>query len=152
MSKVIRTAVSNSELFQEVAEMVASGHRVEIVGKGNSMFPLIRGGIDKIVLQKTDDFSLEKGNLLLVRLSNANYVLHRVKKYNISTVTLQGDGNLRVVETCNVEDIIAEAVEVIRGKKRIVKGSFAWKLFRLLSVQPYMIRRVVLAVWRRVFR
>ncbi|HPH53826.1 MAG TPA: hypothetical protein PLY62_07170 [Bacteroidales bacterium] len=79
-------------------------------------------------------------------------MLHRVKKYNISTVTLQGDGNLRVVETCNVEDIIAEAVEVIRGKKRIVKGSFAWKLFRLLSVQPYMIRRVVLAVWRRVFR
>jgi hypothetical protein len=152
MSKVIRTAVSNRELFQEVAEMVASGHRVEIVGKGNSMFPLIRGGLDKIVLRKTDDFSLEKGNLLLVKLSNANYVLHRVKKYNISTVTLQGDGNLRVVETCNVEDIIAEAVEVIRGKKRIVKGSFAWKLFRLLSVQPYMIRRVVLAVWRRVFR
>ncbi|MGI5850081.1 MAG: hypothetical protein ACOX8Q_08490 [Christensenellales bacterium] len=152
MSKVIRTAVSNRELFQEVAEMVASGHRVEIVGKGNSMFPLIRGGLDKIVLRKTDDFSLEKGNLLLVKLSNANYVLHRVKKYNISTVTLQGDGNLRVVETCNVEDIIAEAVEVIRGKKRIVKGSFAWKLFCLLSVQPYMIRRVVLAVWRRVFR
>jgi len=152
MSKVIRTAVSNRELFQEVAEMVASGHRVEIVGKGNSMFPLIRGGLDKIVLRKTDYFSLEKGNLLLVKLSNANYVLHRVKKYNISTVTLQGDGNLRVVETCNVEDIIAEAVEVIRGKKRIVKGSFAWKLFRLLSVQPYMIRRVVLAVWRRVFR
>ena len=152
MSKVIRTAVSNRELFQEVAEMVALGRRVEIVGKGNSMFPLIRGGLDKIVLRKTDDFSLEKGNLLLVKLSNANYVLHRVKKYNISTVTLQGDGNLRVVETCNVEDIIAEAVEVIRGKKRIVKGSFAWKLFCLLSVQPYMIRRVVLAVWRRVFR
>ena len=72
-------------------------------------------------------------------------------KDNISTVTLQGDGNLRVWNL-QLEDIIAEAVEVIRGKKRIVKGSFAWKLFRLLSVQPYMIRRVVLAVWRRVFR
>ena len=152
MSRVTRTAVSNSELFHEVAEMVASGHRVEIVGKGNSMFPLIRGGIDKIVLQKTDDGSIAKGNLLLVKLPAGNHVLHRVKKYDNCTITLQGDGNLRVVETCRMEDTIAEAVEVIRGKKRIVKGSFEWKLFRLLSVQPYMIRRVVLAVWRRVFR
>ncbi len=152
MSTVKWTTVTNRVLFKEVADMVASGHRVEIVGKGNSMFPLIRGGKDKIVLRKTDSFSLEKGNLLLVKLANRNYVLHRVKKYNISTVTLQGDGNLSVVESCYVEDIIAEAVEVIRGRKRIIKGSFLWKIFRLLSEQPYGIRRVVLAVWRRVSR
>ncbi len=152
MSSITRTTVSNSELFNEVAEMVASGHRVEIVGKGSSMFPFIRGGKDKMVLRKIDDFSIEKGNLLLVKMGSGNYVLHRVKKYDDRTVTLQGDGNLRVVETCYVEDIIAEAVEVIRGKKRIIKGSFTWKLFYLLSEQPYWIRRVVLAVWRRIFR
>ncbi len=152
MSSVKRATVSNSVLFHEVAEVVASGHRVEIMGKGNSMFPLIRGDIDKIVLQKTDNLSIEKGNLLLVKLANDNYVLHRVKKHDTHTVTLQGDANLRGVETCRREDIIAEAVEVIRGKKRVIKGSFAWKLFGLLSQQPYGIRRVALAVWRRVCR
>lgn len=152
MSNITRATVSNSVLFHEVAEIVASGHRVEIVGKGNSMFPFIRGGIDKIVLRKTDNRSIAKGNLLLVKLANDNYVLHRVKKYDTNTVTLQGDGNLRGVETCRREDIIAEAVEVIKGKKRVIKGSFAWKLFHLLSLQPYWIRRVVLAVWRRVCR
>ncbi|MDI9605152.1 MAG: hypothetical protein QM305_07510 [Bacteroidota bacterium] len=152
MSSITRATVSNSVLFHEVAEMVSTGHRVEIVGKGNSMFPLIRGGIDKIVLRKTDNRSIEKGNLLLVKLANDNYVLHRVKKHDTHTVTLQGDGNLRGVETCRREDVIAEAVEVIRGNKRVTKGNFEWKLFHLLSLQPYGIRRVVLAVWRRVCR
>ncbi|MGI6572876.1 MAG: hypothetical protein ACOX19_05585 [Fermentimonas sp.] len=152
MSSVKRATISNSVLFHEVAEVVTLGHRVEIVGKGNSMFPLIRGDIDKIVLKKTDSRSIEKGNLLLVKLANDNYVLHRVKRYDTHTVTLQGDANLRGVETCRREDVIAEAVEVIRGTKRIIKGNFAWKLFHLLSLQPYGIRRVVLAVWRRVSR
>ncbi len=150
MSSITRATVSNSVLFQEVAEVVASGHRVEIVGKGNSMFPLIRGETDKIVLRKTDSRSIEKGNLLLVKLANGNYVLHRVKKHDTHTVILQGDANLRSVETCRREDVIAEAVEVIRDGKRITKGSFVWKLFGLLSLQPYRIRRVVLTVWRRV--
>lgn len=52
MSTVTRVTVNNSAMFHEVAEMVASGHRVEI-GKGNSMFPMIRGGIDKIALQQS---------------------------------------------------------------------------------------------------
>lgn len=152
MNNITRATVSNSMLFHEVAEIVASGHRVQIVGKGNSMFPLIRGGIDKIVLRKTDNHSITKGNLLLVKLANDNYVLHRVKKHDPHTVTLQGDANLRGVETCRREDIIAEAVEVIRGKKRVTKGSFAWKLFHLLSLQPYWVRRGVLAIWRRISR
>jgi hypothetical protein len=152
MSSITRATVSNSVLFHEVAEMVSTGHRVEIVGKGNSMFPLIRGGIDKIVLRKTDNRSIAKGNLLLVKLANDNHVLHRVKRHDTHTVTLQGDANLHGVETCRREDIIAEAVEVIRGKKRVTKGNFEWKLFHLLSLQPYGIRRVVLAVWRRVCR
>jgi hypothetical protein len=149
MSTVTRATVSNSAMFHKVAEMVASGHRVEIVGKGNSMFPMIRGGIDKIVLRKIDDRSIAKGNLLLVKLANGNHLLHRVKKYDTHTVTLQGDGNLRCVETCQKDDIIAEAVEVIRGGQRVIKGSFVWKLFQLLCRQPYLIRRMVLAVWRR---
>ena len=152
MNNITRATVSNSVLFHEVAEIVASGHRVQIVGKGNSMFPLIRGGIDKIVLRKTDNHSITKGNLLLVKLANGNYVLHRVKRCNNHIVTLQGDANLCGVETCRRKDIIAEVVEVIRGKKRVTKGSFAWKLFHLLSLQPYWVRRGVLAIWRRISR
>lgn len=150
MSTKQTTKVSNSILFQEVAEMVASGHRVEIVGKGSSMFPMIRGGKDKIVLRKVDNLSIERGNILLVKLENGNYVLHRVKKHDTRTLILQGDGNLRNVEICRAEDVIAEAVEVIRGKKRIAKGSCSWKMYSRLSRQPFWVRRVVLAVWRRV--
>ena len=149
MSTKQTTKVSNSILFQEVAEMVASGHRVEIVGKGSSMFPMIRGK-DKIVLRKVDNLSIERGNILLVKLENGNYVLHRVKKHDTRTLILQGDGNLRNVETCKAEDVIAETVEVIRGKKRIAKGSCSWKMYSRLSRQPFWVRRVVLAVWRRV--
>lgn len=145
-----RITLSNTVLFSEVSEMVGLGHRVQIAGKGNSMFPLIRDKVDMIVLQKTDNHSIQKGNLLLVKLAKGNYVLHRVRKYDDNTVILQGDANLYGFETCKKENVIAEAVEVIRGEKRITKKSFLWKLCRLLSMQHNYIRRVVLAVWRRV--
>lgn len=142
--------IRNEFFFPEVAERVAAGERVRIRAKGNSMLPFIRDNKDMIILEKTSTRSFRKGHLLLVRLVDGRYVLHRVKKFTRGTVLLHGDGNLSIFETCKQEDVIAEATEVIRNGELIRKSSLRWNLYRYLWPRNLFLRRVCLALYRRI--
>lgn len=136
--------------FIEVVSRIADGERVRIRAKGNSMLPFIRDAKDEITLEKTNKQSFQKGRLLLVRLKDERYVLHRVKKINDSEILLQGDGNLSLLETCSRNDVIAEATIVFRNGKSISIGSFRWNLFRYLWPKNRLLRRIGLGLYRRI--
>ena len=146
----------------EVANRMAEGERVRIRAKGNSMLPFIRDGKDMIVLEKPNEQSFRKGCLLLALLKDGRYVLHRVKKVdaivnqsmdvavNETCLLLHGDGNLATFETCTRQEVIAEATIVIRGKRKIRKGSWRWKMYRYLWPRNLLARRILLGLYRRI--
>lgn len=142
--------IKNSLFFAEIASAVASGERVEIRAKGNSMLPFIRDGIDHIILEKPTQESFQKGRLLLFELSGSRYLMHRVKRVNGEQLLLQGDGNLSNLEGCTREQVIAQATAVIRGGKTIKEGSLRWNLFRYLWPSGKIARRVLLGLRRRL--
>lgn len=144
--------IQNNLFFQEIASRIAEGERVRMRAKGNSMLPFIRDSKDEVVLEKPNKRSFQKGRLLLVQLSDKRYVLHRVEKIENNAVLLRGDGNLSILETCTVSDVIAEAIAVMRGGKEIKVGSFKWKLYGYLWPQNAFLRRVGLGVYRRLRR
>ena len=141
--------IQNSLFFSEVTNRIADGERVRIRAKGNSMLPFIRDAIDEIILEEPNEKSLQKGRLLLVRLRNDRYVLHRVKKLNNTSITLQGDGNLNIFENCTPEDVIAEVTTLLRNGKAIQRGGFRWNLYRYLWPRNLFLRRICLAIYRR---
>mgnify|MGYP002724404703 CR=1 FL=1 len=142
--------IQNELFFAEVAELVAAGSRVKMRARGNSMLPLIRHGKDNVTLQSVNEDSFRKGSLLLVRMPGGSYILHRLMKCMGDELLLRGDGNLSLIETCNRNDVIAEVVEVERGNKIIVKGSLRWNMYHRLWPRNPLMRRVALAVYRRV--
>ena len=144
--------IQNNLFFQEIASRIAEGERVRMRAKGNSMLPFIRDSKDEVVLEKPNKRSFQKGRLLLVQLSDKRYVLHRVEKIENNAVLLRGDGNLSILETCSVADVIAEVTTVIRNGKEIKRGSFKWNMYRYLWPRNPFIRRVALGVYRRVSR
>ena len=141
--------IQNNLFFEEIASRITDGELVRIRAKGNSMLPFIRDGKDEIILKKPTKQSFQKGRLLLVQLENELYLLHRVKKIDNTHIILQGDGNLSVLETCSVDDVIAEVTTVIRNGKEIETGSFKWNMYRYLWPQNRFLRRVGLGVYRR---
>ena len=144
--------IQNSLFFQEVASRIADGERVRIRVKGNSMLPFVRDTKDEVVLEKPTQQSFRKGRLLLVQMPSKSYLLHRVEKIdNHTQITLRGDGNLSIAETCTTSDVIAEATTVVRSGKEIQVGSLQWNLFRYLWPSNPFLRRVGLGVYRRVF-
>lgn len=143
--------IQNKLFFEEVASRIAHGERVTIRVKGNSMLPFVRDVKDKVVLESPTQQSFQKGRLLLVQLADRRYLLHRVERVDREHITLRGDGNLDISETCTTYDVVAEAVAVIRDGKEIRVGSMQWNLYRYLWPRNRFLRRVGLGVYRRVF-
>lgn len=136
----------NSLLLGEVSALLAEGHPVVLMTKGNSMLPFIRGDKDSVRLVAAQEYKI--GQAVLAQLSPGHYVLHRLVEVSGEDVTLQGDGNLRGREHCRKSDICGVVTEVIRpgGKKVGTRDESAARWRRL----PYIIRRVILAIYRRI--
>ena len=136
----------NSLLLGEVSALLAEGHPVVLMTKGNSMLPFIRGDKDSVRLVAAEEY--KTGQAVLAQIGPGHYVLHRLVEIDGENVTLQGDGNLRGREHCRRSDICGVVTQVLRpgGKTAGPRDDCAAKWRRL----PYIIRRVVLAIYRRI--
>lgn len=141
--------VVNEFFFTGISELVSKGFCMEIRTKGKSMMPFILEGDGSVSLKKIEEDSFQLGNLLLARLSEGRYVLHRLIKYEEDQIVLRGDGNLSTVETCTKDDIIAEVGQIKRFGKKIKKGSLLWNMHRKIWLGSTTQRRIMLAIYRR---
>lgn len=143
-----RVVLDNTTFLQEVINLVSNGAEVELKVKGYSMLPFIIGDRDSVVLSKIEG-PLKRGDIVLGKF-RGNYILHRVIKIGKEQVLLMGDGNIKVVEECKIEDIYAKAVAIIKSNKRRVNpysklNLFYSKVWFLLLP----IRRYIMFIYRR---
>lgn len=112
-----RHPIANDVLLAEVCAALAAGKQVRLRAKGGSMRPLIRGDSDTLVLVPVT--GLREGDVVLARVSDGSYVVHRIVDMRGDRITLMGDANLYRTEECRRKDICGKAVGVIRdGKQR----------------------------------
>ena len=136
-------------LISEVLKLVDEGREVFFTPQGPSMLPFIIGGVERVGLVKPAHIS--RGRVVLARLPEGRYVIHRIIGISGNNITLMGDGNLKYCEYCTVADIKAEVSHLItkNGKTKnfnTLPRRFAALVWRIL--RP--IRRYLLAVYRRM--
>ncbi len=146
-----KVVVANNELLDDVATMVASGERVILLTKGQSMLPFIVGARDSVELSRIDG-KICVGDILLARISKpTRYVIHRVVKVEAEIITLMGDGNLVGTEQCLASEAAARITAIIKPHKTINPNTKQQrrraKIWRTL--RP--VRRYLLAILRRTF-
>lgn len=139
--------LNNAQFFEEIDRMLQNGHSVTMRAKGNSMFPFIRDERDSVVLQRKSEIAV--GSIVLARLQNGSYVLHRVYRLEKEELVLMGDGNLYATERCRRNEVVGVAVNILRDGRQVDctsrKELFkAWVWRKLLPM-----RRVLLFVGRR---
>ena len=128
----------NEILLEEVGALLNEGREVSFTPKGTSMLPFIRGGRDSVTLKKLD--KVEVGDIVLVRLPDQRYVLHRVIVNNDGNLVIMGDGNIVGTESCTEKDVMGTAV-LVNGHK-----PSNGRLWRLLKP----VRRYLLGIYRRL--
>lgn len=141
----------NDILLGEVERLLRDGTTVTIRTKGNSMLPFIVGERDSVVLVPYSG-KPEVGDIALAHLHNNIYVLHRVIYVSSDgKVELMGDGNLRGTEKCCIEDLYGRAISIIRKDKKVDTSSRGFVFLSTLWRIIIPLRRILLAIYRRLF-
>ncbi len=143
--------LKDNKIIQEAVKLVEEGICVTLPVDGRSMLPFIIGGEDSVLLEKPQ--KSEIGDVVLAWVEQCRFVVHRIIAINGDEVTLMGDGNIRGVEQCRLNDIKASVTYVVdkKGKRRNIKdrkhrcGSYIWRKLR-------PVRRYLLAIYKIIWR
>lgn len=130
----------NALLLGEVARLLTEGRDVVLVPKGRSMLPFIRGGTDKVLLRKPLATALSVGDIVLARIDEGQYVMHRIIAIADERITLMGDGNLHGTEVVERNDVAGKVVEIITPKGQHCKPSSGWLWRKLLPIRKYLLK------------
>lgn len=147
MSTIIK---EQGVMMQEISRLISEGKTISISAKGYSMNPFIVHMKDQITLGSWTDDQIKKGAVVLVKDVRGCYIIHRIIKREGNVLTLMGDGNIGIIETAYVEDIIALMHAVIKKGRTYSVNSLSWRLYSWFWKLLTPVRRYPLAVWRRL--
>lgn len=121
-----------------------------LVISGSSMNPFLAHGRDTVYLSRLTR-PVRRGDMLLYRRENGNYVLHRVYKAGPESLTMIGDAQTVLESGIRREQVIAIVTRVERKGKRLGPGSFWWEFFEKVWIRMIPLRRPVqrLYSWMR---
>ena len=132
--------VDNDILIPEMGILLQEGKDVRFTPTGVSMRPFIEGERDIVILRRLP--AVHVGDIVLAKIINHKYVLHRIIAIKGEHITLQGDGNLAGTEQCCPNDILGTVVQIIKPNgriKRLTRGRIWYHLrpFRKLLLKIY---------------
>ena len=137
-----------------VADALENQCDVKFTVTGNSMYPLLRHGLDSVVL--TSGKNIKKYDIILYKRQNDVYVLHRVVKIKGNVLFLCGDNEQEIEYPVYDSQVIAKVKGFYR-KDRYFSCSCLW--YRLYSIfwvfvlpRRYLIIRLLGKIVRAIKR
>lgn len=104
------------DLMPLIREQLAAGKNVRFNPRGVSMLPMLREGMDSVVLSPLPE-KLSQYDLPLYQRANGQYVLHRVVEVG-ETYTCMGDNQFNKEPGLRHEQMIALVTAFTRADKR----------------------------------
>lgn len=151
--EIRKVHVKNDIFIEEIRRMLHEEGRksVTFVVRGISMRPFLEHERDKVILVAPQPPTV--GQVVLAEFHEKTYALHRIIKIDGNTITMRGDGNiLKQTETFTDDKIIGTAKAFIRKGKYIGTDSRKWRYYSALWHHLRPIRRVLLAIDRRIVK
>lgn len=133
--------IPNDEFFTAVRQMLDSGKEVDFTVTGNSMWPLLKHGRDRVVLTSCKAQDIRKGDVILFEALPSKYLLHRVTKLNANTFETTGDFNTFRDGSFSRECVIGKAVKTVRNGKSYSTKSFFMRFYSAFWRSFYFARK-----------
>ena len=143
--------VDDALILSEAIRLVSEGVEVIFPVNGRSMRPFIEGGRDSVLLVRPVD--VKPMDVVLARVGDGHYVVHRILSIDGERATLMGDGNLQGRETCECKEIYAKVTHVVtpNGKKILLYTPFR-HFVQKLWVKVLPLRKYLLKLYRVYIR
>ena len=141
-----------AEMWPVMEEQIKAGKIVKFTPGGNSMLPLIRPGVDSVLIKKAPD-KLKKYDLPLYRRKNGSFVLHRVVRVRNDVYDMRGDNQNWIETGVSREQILAVAIGMYKNDEYISFSGVKYWIYsrkRHLRQNLSRIKRVILRTLKKV--
>lgn len=115
------------ELMPLIREQLAAGHRVHFSPQGVSMLPMLRQGVDSVILAPLSG-PLKKYDLPLYRRGDGKYILHRIIRVG-KTYTCMGDNQFTPEPGVTRDQMIAVVTAFCRDGRQISVTDPGYRLY-----------------------
>lgn len=141
MNNIRTTNVSLDSLMPVIKKQLSEGQSVKFRPRGTSMLPMLRQGIDSIVLSPLPE-KLEKYDLPLYQRANGQYVLHRIVDVG-DTYTCIGDNQYIEEKGLTHDQMIAVVTEFYRDEKCYSCQELSYKIYCVFWHKSRKVRHFV---------
>ena len=118
--------LSLAKLYPLIAEGIKAGGTYRFYPKGKSMLPLIKEGVDSVVLSSVG--SLKVGDIVLYKRKDGTFVIHRIVK-NSKTLSMCGDNQFVIEKGILKEQVLAKVTAIYKKDAILSLDSFNYRFY-----------------------
>ena len=138
------------ELMPIMKLQIENGQSVRFSPQGVSMLPMLRQGVDSVVISKAPE-QLKKYDLPLYQRENGQYVLHRIVETG-DTYTCMGDNQFVKEYGVRQDQIIAVVTAFYRDERKYKTEDLRYQMYCRLWYHSRHFRHLWNRGWRWVRR
>ena len=135
---------SMQEIFPLIEEGIKNGGEYRFYPKGISMLPLLREGIDSVILSAVED--IKKYDMILYLRDDGNYVLHRVVEIENNMYNLCGDNQCYIEKNIRKEQVKAVVTAFYRDNQYVSVNNKKYMRYAKKRVTSIPIRRIAIII------
>lgn len=145
--------VANDDFIPHIQEMISEGRKVRFRVRGWSMRIFVEHERDEVLLAPVGLQGMRVGDVVLAMTHLNRYVLHRIIAISGDKITLQGDGNIGIVEYCTPRQVVGIAEGFYRkGRQQPdLCSGLKWRVYSAIWLEFTPFRRYILAAYRRIW-
>lgn len=144
------TRIPAQELFDHIGQLLDEGYEAAFTVTGNSMWPLLRHGRDRVVLENCKNNPIKKGDVVLFSPAPGRYLLHRVDWRQGALLRTSGDGNNYRDGTFPDRCVIGKAVSFVRKGKVISCKQISYRMYSCVWLALFRFRPLLLHILRKL--
>ena len=121
--------VSINEIAPLIQADVKRGADIRLTVTGNSMYPMLRGGRDSVILTAPLPDTLKKYAIPFYRRDNGQYILHRIIRIKNGLMSVSGDNQTCVEYPVGQHQVIAVVKGFYRGNRYIPCNNSLYRFY-----------------------
>lgn len=141
---------SIKEIAPFIKEAISHGSDARLTVTGYSMYPLLRSGMDDIILTKATE--LKKYDVVLFERPNGDCIFHRIIKIKGDVLTIAGDNETKKEFPVYKDAVIARMKAFVRGGRTYYADALWYVVYSRLWLWLFPLRPVMAKAWHDMAR
>ncbi len=141
-----------ADLATEIEVLLSVNQNIILPVTGSSMYPFLIEGMDSVELAFIEVNNIVRGDIVLIKNDNEQYLLHRIVRKIDDVFYLNGDSQTTIEGPFCSFHLKGKVVAIHRDGKRIDLGKASIKIIVFLWMLLLPFRKILLRVLRRLNR